>query len=919
MKIKKILAIILLCMLVIGKDTSIDVSAAEQKRVISSEEMTYTEDEKVTETSERGIQDSQSETIELINADKETEIKDDEMGPEMYVYNGEVFYEENISEYMRAVAGKIDYTYWAIHEGAGFGDILEDGRNLDHLGIIMLKVGRAWKTAYCIHHNANLQGGHEYADIEAYLTNTEKKELTGRALYYGFQFDGWTPDDDVIPQDSDKGKYTATQVMIWIIEKGWYTYDKNSYSFKINSKAINVAKTICAKSDQSPSGSSYKYFNTLYADMQNHDLMPSFVDRSSSKAKTMDMGYDFNKKQYSLTITDENNILSECTVSGMPSGLKVQKNGSKLVLTSSSSLDSTVTLKFVKKSFKPETAVTVWSDQDDSSYQQIGTYAEPDVSNITGYLKIKTTVSEVSAEKVWDDHDNKNQKRPDQIKIDLYRGTKKHEKATLVQTITLNEKNSWKSTVSNLPGKDTSGNRIFYTLEEKNVTGYEGSVKETCPDDYHWQYVFTNTENTGDLKLIKKSANQTLTEGNGCYSLDGAEYGVYTDKACTKSVGKLVTDKDGNSNVLADLTEGTYYVKEIKRPKGYKLDQEVHEIKVVRGEVNVLELTDIPVFSNLVLEIEKLPVDALKDLSRFPLTGTEFTIDFYPEQGLNQETLAGKEPTRSWVIQVVESKEAGKTVYRTALVEENLIGEKSDELYIDENGSAILPLGTITIRETASASDYKMEGYIEDNDGKKISDDPTVPIIIEISDDEGEAVLQGVNGIHYKNLTWRAYNELYKCSVQIIKSDSVRVPLAGVSFALLDEEDNKIAEGETDQNGNLSFENLIPGKYQLIETKTVDGHQLLKEPVSIQLPLELTEKEVEEGKIDKTQCVYDEKNKVYKLYNQVYKISNSVNFVLPMTGGNENMSDYLVLFGGLSCLSMAACWLIRKKENFSSH
>ena len=70
--------------------------------------------------------------------------------------------------------------------------------------------------------------------------------------------------------------------------------------------------------------------------------------------------------------------------------------------------------------------------------------------------------------------------------------------------------------------------------------------------------------------------------------------------------------------------------------------------------------------------------------------------------------------------------------------------------------------------------------------------------------------------------------------------------MAGVSFALLDEEDNKIAEGETDQNGNLSFENLIPGKYQLIETKTVDGHQLLKEPVSIQLPLELTEKEVKE-------------------------------------------------------------------------
>ena len=80
---------------------------------------------------------------------------------------------------------------------------------------------------------------------------------------------------------------------------------------------------------------------------------------------------------------------------------------------------------------------------------------------------------------------------------------------------------------------------------------------------------------------------------------------MYTDSACTKLVGKLSTDQAGNSNVLTDMPEGTYYVKETKRPKGYKVDQEVHEVHVVGEKDNILEMTDVPLFSNLILEIEK--------------------------------------------------------------------------------------------------------------------------------------------------------------------------------------------------------------------------------------------------------------------------------------------------------------------------
>ena len=331
----------------------------------------------------------------------------------------------------------------------------------------------------------------------------------------------------------------------------------------------------------------------------------------------------------------------------------------------------------------------------------------------------------------------------------------------------------------------------------------------------------------------------------------------------------------------------------------------------------MLELTDVPVFSSLIWQIEKLAADKISDPKRFPLTGTEFTIDFYPEYGAVD--MDKKKPARSWVVQVTESISEGKIMYHTSLKEENLIKEKSDPLFTDKNGSNVMPLGTVMIRETAPASDYKLEGYVTDNEGRIISENPTEATVIEVKDDNGEAVLMGMDGISYKNSVWKVYNKLYPCSIQIIKSDAVRQPLSGVWFALLDEDQNQIAEGKTDQKGKLIFDHLLPGRYQLIEIKTTDGQQLLKEPADILLPLELTEEEIKSGKMDKMQCVYDEKAKVYKVYDRVYEIGNSGGFVLPMTGGTEKLSDYFVLLAGLACFSLAAVWLIRKKEKFGHH
>ncbi len=99
----------------------------------------------------------------------------------------------------------------------------------------------------------------------------------------------------------------------------------------------------------------------------------------------------------------------------------------------------------------------------------------------------------------------------------------------------------------------------------------------------------------GEYKIIKRSADSSLTEGNSSYDLEGAVYGVYSSRSCTEEekVSEITTIKDGDS-LKVRLAPGTYYVKEIKAPKGFYLDSDVYELVVKAKETSVLEMKDVP-------------------------------------------------------------------------------------------------------------------------------------------------------------------------------------------------------------------------------------------------------------------------------------------------------------------------------------
>ncbi|WP_455541911.1 SpaA isopeptide-forming pilin-related protein, partial [Intestinibacter sp.] len=59
--------------------------------------------------------------------------------------------------------------------------------------------------------------------------------------------------------------------------------------------------------------------------------------------------------------------------------------------------------------------------------------------------------------------------------------------------------------------------------------------------------------------------------------LAGAEFGVYSDKECTQLITKITTTANGE-DLSSKLLLGTYYVKEVKAPEGYVIDDTIYTV-----------------------------------------------------------------------------------------------------------------------------------------------------------------------------------------------------------------------------------------------------------------------------------------------------------------------------------------------------
>lgn len=206
---------------------------------------------------------------------------------------------------------------------------------------------------------------------------------------------------------------------------------------------------------------------------------------------------------------------------------------------------------------------------------------------------------------------------------------------------------------------------------------------------------------TGSLELIKSSANQTITNGNSCYSLKGAVYGLYQNGI---EIARKTTDVNGYAK-FENVTAGNYDLKEITPPKGYALDKTIYPVTINSSQTTRVDVKDYPQSDPVSILLGKVDKDTTQNMPQgsASLEGAEFTIKYYAVQSDKDPAETGKKPVRTWIMKTDEN---GKC----RLDEKYKVS--GDEFWKNPFGVASLPLGTITIQETKAPKGYLLNEEI---------------------------------------------------------------------------------------------------------------------------------------------------------------------------------------------------------------
>lgn len=437
------------------------------------------------------------------------------------------------------------------------------------------------------------------------------------------------------------------------------------------------------------------------------------------------------------------------------------------------------------------------------------------------------------------------------------------------------------------------------------------------------------------LSLKKVSADEGrtngLTDGNSCYSLEGAEYYVYTDAACKTrakdSSGKditLVTKADGTTNE-AEVVAATYYVREIKASKGYYLDdcntKTPHSVTLELGKNGSVTCTEKPMNDPFRVTMSKKSYkNGVEITNNAPsLEGAIFEVDYYQ----NTDGKTSGTPDKKWYFKTDENGKfvAGVERYyvQTATLDDGTI-IKSDSLYRNEAGTAVFPLGTYTLREVKAPTYYEIKGTATVQGTGTTINDPSKPLtfILKTDPETGRpAIYDGdkpsFGKISVTNEVGITYSEeVYEGSLKVVKYGDDNKPLADVKFKLVGD-DGSVYTGTTDKNGVYTFKELMPQHYVLTETETPDGSTLLKDNVDVNIPYEVSDQKAKDTKMDTSKAVHDASKNMYYFYDVTYNIKNGQAFPVVYTGGDQTML-YIGMTAALAMIGLGGYMVIRRRR-----
>ena len=429
------------------------------------------------------------------------------------------------------------------------------------------------------------------------LPSEARRGITLTAIY------GWKPGASLPVSGINEDDYKiATQIILWEYQQQLRS-DPYSRHGNGHADANQYFSVIAGRPAE-------KAYNWILSQVASHSTVPSFTSTKKSEAPELELKWDTEKKIYTLTVTDTNNLKIDLeTLKG--SGVSVTRSGNKYTFTSKNMIMDPVTFEF-RKDIPVANDMLIWGRP---GYQTMMTGASDPVSF---FVKIKT---------------------------ETY-GT-----AKIVKT-------SEDGIVSGIPfqisGTDILGNKVDETV----TTGENGQIKEKLlPGTYlvkelpvdryvtpSAQYVtiesgqtstvhFSNILKKFRVHVVKSDADTGTAQGDA--TLAGATYGIYNNG---ELVDTYTTGPDGSFMTRYYVCGDNWTVREIDPSTGYLLNDTVYEVgaspTLYEVELNTTEnqVTETVIYGNI--QLVKHTDDLDPDVS-----GDENTDE--PNEGVIERPEAG--------------------------------------------------------------------------------------------------------------------------------------------------------------------------------------------------------------------------------------------------------------------------------------
>ncbi len=327
----------------------------------------------------------------------------------------------------------------------------------------------------------------------------------------------------------------------------------------------------------------------------------------------------------------------------------------------------------------------------------------------------------------------------------------------VVETITTDEKGVATSSYL-LPGS--------YTVTEtgNSGSGYDASYW-VCDTSGKAVTVTGGQTSTVTVSNIHQGKGKLVKSTNTGANLEGWQFSIYTDSACSALYGTFTTDEKGE--ILVNLNPGTYYVKEVIIADDYwKQDAAVKTLTITPGQTTTVTVTNIHRGRIIVQKATN--------------TGSNLS---------------------GWVFEVYDGN-----------------GAVADTITTDSNGVAVssylLP-GKYTVKETGSSE--------ASHDASYWTYDSSIPEIMVLA---GQDVPVQFTNTHYGKLKITKTIVALKNPNASVDSTAPMPPaveglptdpLSGWQFELTDANGKKFGPYTTDEKGEILTENLLPGTYTVEE------------------------------------------------------------------------------------------------------